>query len=131
MHVRRALLLFAVVVGLAAVVAVLSPRPKTQTLEAPGAPPPAAPSPAPSARMTLSMDQEKHVRRHVPPGAHLILTVEVPEPGDVTFIGSAQAAEPHTPAVFDMLMPESGSFEVEFAPSSGGSPRGATVSVSG
>lgn len=132
MHLRRALVLFAIVVGLAALVAALSPRPKTQTLvpPAPTAVPP-TPPPAPTARMSLDLTAEKHVRRHVPPGAHLILTVQVPEPGDVSFMSSVQAAEQHTPATFDVLMPQSGSFEVEFAPSAGGPANGATVSVSG
>jgi hypothetical protein len=132
MHLRRALVLFAVVVGLAALVAGLSPRPKTETL-VPPAPtaPPTAPPAAPTARLALDLTKEKHVRRHVPPGAHLILTVHVPEPGDVSFTGSVQAAEPHTPATFDILMPQSGSFEVEFVPSAGGPAHGATVTVSG
>jgi hypothetical protein len=132
MHLRRALVLFAIVVGLAALVAALSPRPKTETLlQPPSAPPPTAPPAAPTARVSLSLVQERRVRRQVPPGAHLILTVEVPEPGDVSFKGSVQAAEPNTPAVFDVIMPPTGSFAVEFAPSAGGSARGATVSVSG
>jgi hypothetical protein len=132
MHLRRALVLFAVVVGLAALVAALSPRPKTETLvpPAPTAAPP-APPPAPTARLALDLTKEKHIRRHVPPGAHLILTVQVPEPGDVTFMGSVQAGDPLTPTVFDVLMPQSGSFAVEFAPSAGGPAHGATVSVSG
>ena len=132
MHLRRALVLFAIVVGLAALVAALSPRPKTEPL-AP-APPTSTPPPppaAPTARVELSLAHERRVRRHVPPGAHLILTVEVPEPGDVSFLGSDQAADPLTPAVFDVLMPQSGSFAVDFSPSAGGPARGATVSVSG
>jgi hypothetical protein len=132
MHLRRALVLFAIVVGLAALVAALSPRPKTETLVPPTpTAPPSTPPASPTARVALDLTQEKHVKRHVPPGAHLILTVQVPEPGDVSFMSSVQAAEQHTPATFDVLMPQSGSFEVEFAPSGGGPGHGATVSVSG
>jgi hypothetical protein len=132
MHLRRAVLLFGLVVGLAAIVAAVAPKPKSDTLlQAPTAPPPPPPAASPTANVALSLVHERRVRRHVPPGAHLILSVEVAEPGDVSFLGLVQAAEPGTPAVFDLVMPRSGSFAVEFVPSAGGSPRGATVSVSG
>jgi hypothetical protein len=132
MHLRRAVLLFGLVVGLAAIVAAVAPKPKSDTLlQAPATPPAPQPVSAPTARVSISLAAERRVRRHVPPGAHLILTVEVADPGDVSFLGSVQAAEPGTPAVFDLVMPRSGSFAVELSPSGGGSPRGATVSVSG
>jgi hypothetical protein len=130
MHLRRAVLLFGIVVGLAAVVAVLAPKPQdSQLLQRPPAPPPSPPpAAAPSLDVTVSF---AHVppTLSIPPGAHLVLTADVPSPGDVSFLGSVQAAEPGTPAVFDVLVPASGSFALAFDPSGAGAARHATVSV--
>ena len=129
MHLRRAVLLFGIVVGLAAVVAVLAPKPQdSQLLQRPPAPPPAPPPAAPSLDVTVSF---AHVppTLSIPPGAHLVLTADVPSPGDVSFLGSVQAAEPGTPAVFDVVVPASGSFALAFDPSGAGAARHATVSV--
>lgn len=129
MHLRRAVLLFGIVVGLAAVVAVLTPKPQdSQLLQRPPAPPAPPPAAAASLDVTVSF---AHVPStlSIPPGAHLVLTADVPSPGDVSFLGSVQAAEPGTPAVFDVLMPASGSFALAFDPSGAGAARHATVSV--
>jgi hypothetical protein len=129
MHLRRAVLLFGLVVGLAVLVAVIAPKPKESELARPAAPlAPQAPPPAPSVDVTVSFARVPPTRA-VPRGAHLVLTAEVPAPGEVSFLGSVQAAEPGTPAVFDVVAPDSGSFAVVFDPSGEGAARHATVSV--
>jgi hypothetical protein len=128
MHVRRALVLLAMVVGLAAVAAGLAPRQQTAPLPRGTAPPPPPPPITPTVRLTLDLGRSRPARA-VPPGVHLILTAEVPLPGQVSFLGSVQAAEPGTPAVFDLFAPGQGSHPVVFVPSAGGPERRGTVSV--
>ena len=130
MHLRRAVLLLGLVIGLAAITAALSPSPRTDVQPGPAtAPPPATPPAAPTARVALNLDGTRRRTRTVPPGAHLILSVEVPEPGQVQLMGTVQPAEPGTPAQFDLIAPQSGSYTVRFTPSAAGPDRGATIRV--
>ncbi len=136
MHLRRAVVLFAIVLGIAAVAASLAPHPSnqpspgsalggaTQTAAAP--PPPAA---APTADLRMSLGRGKPPLETVKPGSHLMLRVTVNEPGQVSFLGDEQPAEPGTPATFDVLGPASGRLPVTFTPAAGGAPRSGTIVV--
>jgi glucose/arabinose dehydrogenase len=136
MHLRRAVVLFAIVLGIAAVAASLAPHPSNQP--SPGsalggatrtAAPPPAPAPAPTADLTMSLARGKPPLETVKPGSHLVLTVTVNEPGQVSFLGDEHSAEADTPATFDVLAPDSGRLPVTFTPAAGGTPRSGTIVV--
>ena len=126
MHLRRALLLFAIVIGLAALVASISepgggddePQPATSPA---GKTPSAGPGPEPASLATVrfKLGMEKESKR-LEAGRAAIVSVEVPSAGQVELegIASAQSAEPLTPARFDVLAPRSGSYAVVFTPAS-------------
>jgi glucose/arabinose dehydrogenase len=136
MHLRRAVVLFAIVLGIAAVAASLAPHPSnrsspssalgggTQTTAAPP-----TPVPAPSTDVTMSLVRGKPPTETVRPGSHLVLTVTVNEPGQVSFLGDERPAEADTPATFDVLAPGSGRLPVTFTPAAGGAPRSGTIVV--
>jgi len=124
-HIRRALLLFAVVLGLAALVASLSRpvedrREETTPSESSG-PATATPSPAPSVPSAVIFDVAKDQTRKVTQGSAATIEVSVPEPGTVAIpdLGLSAPAEPLTPARFDILATDAGRFELVFAPSAG------------
>jgi hypothetical protein len=124
-HVRRALLLFALVLGVAALAAAVS-QPRQGAREAqprePGAPTatPARPSdqagfaptsiefPAGAGRPT----------RRLEAGRSATVTVQVTEPGEVTLegLGLVAAAEPLTPARFEVLESRPARHRVRFTP---------------
>jgi hypothetical protein len=133
MHLRRALLLFAIVLGLAALAASLS-RPSRKSGEtAPTtsqelpllAPGPTAES---SARARFSEAGRRRTRT-VPVRRAAVVTVEVERPGQVELrgLGLTASAEPSTPARFDVLAGVAGRHEVRFTPASGSRPQ--TVGV--
>jgi hypothetical protein len=124
-HLRRALLLFAVVLGLAALAASLS-RPARKSDE----PAPANTSPLQEllpgpeakgpARLRFS-EGGKLERQTLPADQSAVVTVEVKEPGQVELegLGLTAAAEPLTPARFDVLAGRPGRHDVRFTPSAG------------
>ena len=126
MHLRRALLLFAVVLGVAALLASLTGGER-------GADEPSEPAttsvlpelgPAPAARgpEQLRFTQGgKRERRKLDPGRAATVTVEVKKPGQVELagLGLTATAEPLTPARFDVLTRRAGRYEVRFTPVSG------------
>jgi hypothetical protein len=124
-HLRRALLLFAVVLGLAALAASLSrparrsdrPAPVTTSPLPELAPSPAARGPA---RLRFA-EGGKRERQALREGRSAVVTVKVREPGQVELegLGLTAAAEPLTPARFDVLASEPGRHDVRFSPSSG------------
>jgi hypothetical protein len=126
-HLRRALLLFAIVLGMAALVASLS-RPieerRGQTTASeprePG-PPEAAPAPAPELPPTVTFDAVKDESRRVAAGSAATVEVSVDEPGDVAIpgMGLIEPAEPLTPARFDILANSPGRYELTFTPADG------------
>jgi hypothetical protein len=128
-HIRRALLLFAIVLGTAALVASLSrpgdDRPDETTPRAPSEPgsATATPSPSPAQPTVLSFDAGADQTERVPEGTAATLEVSVDEPGNVRIpdMGVSAAANPLTPARFDILAGESGSYELVFAPAGGDS----------
>jgi hypothetical protein len=115
-HLRRALLLFAIVLGLAAVAASVS-RPRHH--DEPAAPTTtesgSAPAPAPT-HVTFDAD---HARAHsIDTGQAATVYVRVPEPGQVSIdaLGMTDAAEPTTPAEFDVFAPTPGRYPIVFQP---------------
>ena len=134
MHLRRALLLFALVLGLAALAALLSPPGRKREDRTPVAPGEGLPelSPGPSAggpaRLRFS-DEGKPERRSLRAGRPAVVTVRVGEPGQVELdgLGLSAPAEPLTPARFDVLTDRLGRYRVRFT--AAGRTRAETVGV--
>jgi hypothetical protein len=129
-HLRRALLLFAVVLGLAAVAASVS-RPRQETNRRavpPGFPPPTQPQKAPTVAPGSATPPGRAVElvfragrdrtRRLEPGRAATVVVEVDEPGHVEIrdLGVTQSAEPLTPARFEVLTSRSGRYPISFTP---------------
>jgi hypothetical protein len=125
-HVRRALLLFAIVIGLAALAASLTrsgtdDRADEPSATAPGqsTAPTAAPQPAGgNAETTLRFDAAEDDTLTLEPGQAAQVEVAVDEPGQVAIpsLGLSEPAQPLTPARFDVLIRTSGSHVLEFTP---------------
>ena len=125
MHLRRAVLLFALVLGLAAVATAVSGSRPEQAAEqrSPRAvePPASSAAPAPEGR------GQAHIRfrpgdavrvRRLRVGRPASVTVEVNHPGhvEISGLGLAAPAEPLTPARFDVLPSQPGRFDLRFTP---------------
>jgi hypothetical protein len=123
-HVRRALLLFAIVLGLAAIAASLSQRPEEsdEGADQPAVPaetvPSVSPGNAPASLLELTFEAERDQRRRVAVGQPATVLVEVDEPGlvEIPDLGLSGPADELTPARFDVLVPEPGRFEITFTP---------------
>jgi hypothetical protein len=129
-HLRRALLLFAIVLGMAALVASLSrpieqrrgdttPSEPREPREA--GPPVATPTPAPELTKTLSFDAAENESMRLRAGRAATVEVSVGEPGTVEIpgLGLTAPADPLTPARFDVLATSPGRYELIFSPSTG------------
>jgi hypothetical protein len=122
---RRALLLFAIVLGLAAIVTSVSRperAPRDDGSALPDASEPevgAGPLGGRPAPIRFSASEPK-VRR-LEAGRPATVTVNVPAPGLVELkgLGLSSAAEPLTPARFDVLEEDPGRYEVSFTPTKG------------
>jgi hypothetical protein len=128
MHLRRALLLFAIVLGLAAVAASVS-RPRNEGSERSAPPsaeserPPtvsAGPAPASQPRSELDLDAAAGDTRRLEAGQAATLLVSADEPGQVEIpeMGLSTTAEPLTPARFDIFASEPGRYSIYFTPAS-------------
>jgi hypothetical protein len=143
-HVRRALLLFAIVLGLAALAASLS-RPGD---DEPSRPPEQAgtttddttPRASPREEETtgvadsaaaIEVDADDDETRRLEAGRSASVEVAVPEPGQVTIpeLGLTAAADPLTPARFDVLETTTGRFPIEFTPAGSDEARAAGTLV--
>jgi hypothetical protein len=143
-HVRRALLLFAIVLGLAALAASLSRtgedepvRPQQQATTSTSEEK-AAPQAAPredttevAESTTVEMNAAEDKTSRLEAGRSASVEVAVVEPGQVTIpqLGLTAAADPLTPARFDVLVNAPGRYEVEFTPSAGDETRSAGTLV--
>jgi hypothetical protein len=125
-HLRRALLLFAIVLGLAAVAASVSrPRDESDPLRTPTTTeqepnsPTAAPEPkgAPAA-VELTFLAGNPRARGIDAGQAATVVVEVDEAGQVGIegLGMSAVAEPLTPARFDVLTQATGRHPITFVP---------------
>jgi hypothetical protein len=134
-HLRRAVLLFAIVLGLAALAASVSrPRENASERASPsaGLPPPpetertptVSPGEAdtgePSVKVTFNYS-ERDPTRTVRPGQAATVLVEVEEPGQVEIpdLGLSAFGEPLTPARFEVFGTEPGTHELLFTPAAG------------
>lgn len=127
MHLRRALLLFAIVIGLAAVAASVS-RPGGDSGDSEQAVPPPRPQGEPTVSpgtageppVTLRFNAEREQIRRVEMGQAATLLVSVDEPGqvEIPLLGRVAAAEPVTPARFDILVSEAGRYPIDFTAAS-------------
>jgi hypothetical protein len=127
-HVRRALLLFAIVLGMAALAASLSRPPEEEratTEKREPRPPTAAPAPAGHAPSPLLFDAAEKETRRLPAGRAATLEVAVEEPGSVEIpdLGLSAAAEELTPARFEVLPARPGEYEIRFTPAAGSESR--------
>jgi hypothetical protein len=139
-HLRRALLLFAIVLGMAALVASLSQPPGQRRADTTprepreSGPPVATPGAAPRLPPTLSFDVAENESKRLRVGRAATLEVSVEEPGDVEIpgLGLTDPAEPVTPARFDVLPTRPGRYELIFMPASGAAnePAGSLVVTS-
>jgi hypothetical protein len=119
MHLRRAMLLFAIVLGLAALAAALQ-RPSTNRSPKPSVEPPPALAQRearPTPQLRFDADNPRQ-RRRLGEGRRASVTVNVVKPGQVELagLGLTAAAEPLTPARFDVLTPRPGRYEVLYTP---------------
>jgi hypothetical protein len=114
-HLRRALLLFAIVLGLAAVAAAVS-RPREET-KPPPAPTVATRTPAP-APTTVTFDADRVRARRIGADQAATVYVRVPEAGQVSIdrLRMSDTAEPDTPAEFDIFAPAAGRYPILFQP---------------
>jgi hypothetical protein len=124
-HARRALLLFAIVLGLAALAAAVS-QPRQEAAEPqPGAPPAPTARPAQegphAAQIAFSAEGAPRTRR-LQVGRSATVLVKVARPGEVRLegLGLVSSAEILTPARFDVLGRRPGRHPVRFAPAGGG-----------
>jgi hypothetical protein len=147
-HVRRALLLFAVVLGLAALAASLSrtgdedPRRPSQQGSTSTSGQETTPRAAPreqtteevadgSGGTTVELNAAEDKSSRVEAGSSATVEVAVVEPGQVTIpdLGLTAAADTLTPARFDVLVSSPGRYVIEFTPSAGDETRSAGTLV--
>jgi hypothetical protein len=126
-HLRRALLLFAIVLGMAALAASLSrPLEPPKSPQSPResrdrGPATVAPRPAPKLPALLSFEatQEESIRMRA--GDAATVEVAVPEAGTVAIpgMGLSAAADRFTPARFDVYASRPGRYALVFTPAGG------------
>lgn len=132
MHLRRALLLFAIVLGLAAIAASVSRGPEDSSERTERPPPPAAqgeqtPSVSPGRAaasgpaIELDFDAAREQTRRLESGRPATVLVEVDEPGlvEIPDLGLSGPADPLTPARFEVLVSDPDRFEIAFTPAAG------------
>jgi hypothetical protein len=126
-HLRRALLLFAIVLGMAALVASLS-RPVDERRDNSAQPEPrepgpatASPTPAPDLPTSLSFDAAENETMRLRAGDAATVSVAVEEAGSVEIpgMGLSATADPVTPARFDVLASRPGRYDLLFTPAGG------------
>ena len=127
MQLRRVVLLFALVLGLVAVVTSVAPPPADRDEDEPARPvqAPSAGAPSPVAERTIRLRALRRgaraQARRVATGTRLTLIAPVNEPSDVEIegMGLVQSAEPLTPARFDLLAAPAGRHDVIVRPVDG------------
>lgn len=125
MHLRRALLLFAIVLGLAALAAAVSRPADVDDEPAPTTPKAAEPAtPSVSAGddalppTALAFDASEPRSRKLEEGRAATVTVDVGSPGMVSIpeLGLTAVADPLTPARFEVLPRDEGRYLIDFTP---------------
>ena len=138
MHIRRALLLFAIVLAMAALAASVSrppeessqTTPETTPAPEPG-PPTAEPAPADESPGSVTFDATSPERRRVTAQKAATLEVAVDEPGSVELpdLGLSANADELTPARFELFPTRAGDYEIVFTPVAGDASRPAGTLV--
>jgi hypothetical protein len=128
-HLRRALLLFALVLVVTAVAASIAPPPPEDDAGSKSAstPPPTAVGDPGEQRVGLSFPPPhgKPVTRRVDPSRPLVVFVSARQDGQATIplLGRVASVTTEDPARFDLLLSRSGSYDVRFTPAAGGEAR--------
>ena len=121
MHLRRALILFALVLGLTALAASIAPAPRNQP-DAPGAaaPPPAASTTPDALTLAFAAPPPRHggPARRVTSGRHVVVEVAAVGSGQATIprLGRTASVTASAPARIDILAPPPGRYDVIFQP---------------
>jgi hypothetical protein len=122
MHLRRALLLMAVVLCSVAIVEALVPAPRDRDGSAAPAAPPAPRGNARVRTIELRHPAAKAVpRTEVAPGTRVVVEVSTSVAGEASIadLGLVQPGDRNTPARFDVLAARPGSYEITFDPAAG------------
>jgi hypothetical protein len=132
-HLRRALLLFAIVLGLAAVAASVSrternpgqratPPPRETTTETAAPSTETTPAPDPGSKpLRFEQGGKREVREmRVGQAATVLVAVDSAGEAEIEGLGISRPAEPATPASFEVFRTEPGTFQVLFHPAAGG-----------
>jgi hypothetical protein len=128
-HLRRALLLFAIVLGLAALATSVSGPSREDDAERRSEPPQvseASPGPGAPGHTELRLEGRRGKRRAaLEEGQAATLVVPVTEPGQVELpeLGLTSSGAPLTPASFELIGDERGSYAVTFRPADSDEPR--------
>ena len=129
MELRRALLLFAIVLGVAAIVALVSAPERAPRDDGSGLPdaeePSAGPGPLRAQAPPISFSAAEPKVRRLEAGRPATVAVKVPSPGQVELEGLTliAPADPLTPARFEVLERRPGRYGVRFTPAEGGEAR--------
>jgi hypothetical protein len=125
MELRRALLLFAIVLGLAAIASTIARPPDRggddTTDTAASAPPPSATSPGaktpqPTTIEFRSAAKPQTLELELGQPATVLVDVETPGQVDIPSLGLTDTGEPLTPAMFEILATEPGSHPIMVQP---------------
>jgi hypothetical protein len=130
---RRALLLFAIVLGLGAIAASVARPPAQEKTDTAAETPPRggsiptampAPGPGPPAEIAFEADLQPETKT-VPPGRATTVIIAAYEPGQVEIerLGLTAPAEPGAPARFDLLTGSREKYAVTFKPVEAGKER--------
>jgi hypothetical protein len=123
-HVRRAILLFALVLGLAARAAAISPSRNTGP-PTPALAPPAGQQSAGGATRQLTFAVGGKPVRRAREGEHVVVSVASEAGGVATIprLGLTASVSPTAPALFDLLAPAPGRYEVMITASEATEPK--------
>jgi hypothetical protein len=122
MHLRRALLLFALVLGLTALATAVAPTPKSADNSTVEAPPDRPALPPPTVVTFQAPAKHGHVpHRTISATANVIVQVESAQGGEASIPGLAQlgTVAVGAPAVFNLLDVNPGTYDVMFQPALG------------
>jgi hypothetical protein len=134
MHLRRAVLLMALVLGVVAIVEAIVPVPRERGTTGEPRPPAGPRTTAPVKTLTVRYPSPRRIPRlKVATGAHVVLEVATSAAGQATVSGLdlVQPAEPATPARFDVLAARPGTYGIAFDTAAGRSARVGRLVVAG
>lgn len=131
-HLRRALLLFALVLGLTALAASIAPssRKSVPAVTTPAAGPATRPVVDAALLFPVPVRRARGApSRRVAPGAHVTVTVVAREPGqaEIPRLGLTEPVTPNAPAEFDLVAGDAGRYDVIFMPTDGRAARVGTL----